>query len=117
MNTKKIKKSVKQSTKNNYRIEALEPRLMMDAASGFEVEKLETYVDQFISASENIGSDITSAIDNIVDFNASSLGIADGVSTFSSLLEDSVGDFQTKIVNGVKYILTESLDRAKTELG
>ncbi|WP_157798009.1 LEPR-XLL domain-containing protein [Hallerella succinigenes] len=28
---KKIKKSVKQSTKNNYRIEALEPRLMMDA--------------------------------------------------------------------------------------
>jgi hypothetical protein len=38
------------------------------------------------------------------------------VSTFSSLLEDSVGDFQTKIVNGVKYILTESLDRAKTEI-
>ncbi|PWJ65861.1 hypothetical protein SAMN05720473_103266 [Fibrobacter sp. UWB15] len=31
MNTKKIKKSVKQSTKNNYRIEALEPRLMMAA--------------------------------------------------------------------------------------
>ncbi|WP_290739006.1 LEPR-XLL domain-containing protein [Fibrobacter sp. UBA3718] len=29
---KKIKKSVKQSTKNNYRIEALEPRLMMDFA-------------------------------------------------------------------------------------
>ena len=30
MNMKKIKKSVKKSTKNNYRIEALEPRLMMD---------------------------------------------------------------------------------------
>ncbi|WP_407449672.1 LEPR-XLL domain-containing protein [Fibrobacter sp.] len=29
---KKIKKSVKQSTKNNYRIEALEPRLMMNFA-------------------------------------------------------------------------------------
>ncbi|WP_158278377.1 MULTISPECIES: LEPR-XLL domain-containing protein [unclassified Fibrobacter] len=29
---KKIKKSVKKSTKNNYRIEALEPRLMMDFA-------------------------------------------------------------------------------------
>ena len=100
MNMKKIKKSVKKSTKNNYRIEALEPRLMMDAASGFEVEKLETYVDQFISASENIGSDITSAIDNIVDFNASSLGIADGVSTFSSLLEDSVGD-ETIVINDV----------------
>ena len=31
MNVKKIKKSVKKSTKNNYRIEALEPRLMMSA--------------------------------------------------------------------------------------
>ncbi len=62
-------------------------------------EKLETYVDQFISASENIGSDI-SAIDNIVDFNASSLGIADGVSTFlvQYVFEDSVGDFQTKLL-------------------
>jgi hypothetical protein len=29
---KKIKKSAKKSTKNNYRIEALEPRLMMDFA-------------------------------------------------------------------------------------
>jgi hypothetical protein len=28
---KKIKKSVKKSTKNNYSIEALEPRLMMAA--------------------------------------------------------------------------------------
>ena len=31
MNVKKIKKSVKKSTKNNYRIEALEPRLLMAA--------------------------------------------------------------------------------------
>ena len=31
MNMKKIKKSVKQSTKNNYRIEALEPRLLLAA--------------------------------------------------------------------------------------
>lgn len=31
MNMKKIKKSVKKSTKNNYRIEALEPRLLMAA--------------------------------------------------------------------------------------
>lgn len=115
-NTSSKSAKSKKVAKKNFKIESLEPRLMMDAASGFEVEKLETYVDQFISASENIGSDITSAIDNIVDFNASSLGIADGVSTFSSLLEDSVGDFQTKIVNGVKYILTESLDRAKTEI-
>lgn len=31
MNMKKIKKSVKKSIKNNYRIEALEPRLLMAA--------------------------------------------------------------------------------------
>ena len=31
MNTKKIKKSVKKSTKNNYRIEALEQRQMFSA--------------------------------------------------------------------------------------
>lgn len=32
MNMKKIKKSVKKSTKNNYRVEPLEPRLIMDFA-------------------------------------------------------------------------------------
>lgn len=31
MNTKKIKKSAKKSTKNNYRIEQLEARFMMAA--------------------------------------------------------------------------------------
>ncbi len=38
MNMKKIKKSVKKSTKNNYRIEALEPRLMMDADVVLDLE-------------------------------------------------------------------------------
>ena len=36
MNTKKIKKSVKQSTKNNYRIEALERREMFSADASID---------------------------------------------------------------------------------
>ncbi|PWJ58102.1 MULTISPECIES: LEPR-XLL domain-containing protein [unclassified Fibrobacter] len=106
----------RKNSKKNFKIENLEPRLMMDAATSFEVEKIETYVDQFASVSETIGNDITSAIDNIVDFNASSLGLTEGVETFSSLLEDSVGDFQTKIVDDVRHILTESLEKAKTDI-
>ncbi|PWJ64085.1 hypothetical protein BGX12_11659, partial [Fibrobacter sp. UWR4] len=38
---------------------------MMDAASGFRVEKLDAYVEQFESLSATIGDEVTKAIDSI----------------------------------------------------
>ena len=53
MNMKKIKKSVKKSTKNNYRIEALEPRLMMSADPVIDVDDLSNLSTQFETISKS----------------------------------------------------------------
>lgn len=70
MNTKKIKKSVKQSTKNNYRIEALEPRLMMSADAPIDLSD-NNAVDNQLSA---LYVSLESCIDNSVSNQTNTIG-------------------------------------------
>jgi hypothetical protein len=61
-NTKKSNSKSKKSTRNIYKIETLEPRLMMDAEpldpaleSNLDIEQFDSYVEQIGSLSEDIG--------------------------------------------------------------
>ena len=61
-NTKKSASKAKKSTRNNYKIESLEPRLMMDAEpldpaleSNLDIEQFDSYVEQIGSLSDAIG--------------------------------------------------------------
>ncbi|MBR4784836.1 MAG: LEPR-XLL domain-containing protein [Fibrobacter sp.] len=54
-NVKSNNKNTKKSTRNIYKIETLEPRLMMDAESGFDADRLDDYSEQIESISGNIG--------------------------------------------------------------
>ncbi|WP_146249970.1 hypothetical protein, partial [Fibrobacter sp. UWR1] len=68
--------------------------VMMDAASGFRVEKLDAYVEQFESLSATIGDEVTKAIDSISSFDISSLGISEKIDSVTSLLSDSAEKFK-----------------------
>ena len=64
-NNKNIKKSApkaKKSTRNMYKIESLEPRLMMDAEPldpalepNLDIDQFDSYVDQISNLSDSIG--------------------------------------------------------------
>ena len=58
--SKKVNK--KKNTRNNYKIESLEPRLMMDAEpldpvleSNLDMEQFDSYVEQIGNLSDSIG--------------------------------------------------------------
>lgn len=70
MNMKKIKKSVKKSTKNNYRIEALEPRLMMSADAPIDLSD-NNAVDNQLSA---LYVSLERGIDNSVSNQTNTIG-------------------------------------------
>ncbi len=70
--SKNVKKS-KKSTRNNYKIESLEPRLMMDAEpldpaleSNLDMEQFDSYVDQISNLSDSIGE---KAVESLGQFN------------------------------------------------
>ena len=61
-NTKKSASKSKKSTRNMYKIESLEPRLMMDAEpldsvleSNLDIEQFDSYVEQIGNLSDSIG--------------------------------------------------------------
>lgn len=61
-NTKKSASKSKKSTRNIYKIESLEPRLMMDAEPldsalepNLDMEQFDSYVDQISNLSDSIG--------------------------------------------------------------
>ncbi|MCQ2091997.1 MAG: LEPR-XLL domain-containing protein [Fibrobacter sp.] len=93
-NTSSKSSKARKNSKKNFKIENLEPRLMMDAATSFEVEKLDAYAEQFESLSATIGDEVTKAIDSISSFDISSLGISEKIDSVTSLLSDSAEKFK-----------------------
>ncbi len=77
---------------------------MMDAASGFEVERLDAYAEQFESLSATIGDEVTKAIDSVSNFDISSLGISEKIDSVTSLLSDSAEKFK-KSLEGMGFDL------------
>ena len=78
---------------------------MMDAASGFEVEKLDAYAEQFESLSATIGDEVTKAIDSVSNFDISSLGISEKIDSVTSLLSDSAEKFKGINADGDENLL------------
>ncbi|WP_290734503.1 MULTISPECIES: LEPR-XLL domain-containing protein [unclassified Fibrobacter] len=118
-NNKNIKKSApkaKKSTRNNYKIESLEPRLMMDADPGFDVEHLNDYAEQIESISGNMGEQVSAAVNSIEGFDASKLGLAESVGSFTTMFGESVDTLKTTIADKVNDVLTQSLDMARTAI-
>ena len=76
-NAKKISKN-KRNSKKNFRIENLEPRLMMDASAGFDVydvEKIEAYTSQFEAIATTISVNASSAIESFNEFDVTNVGV------------------------------------------
>ena len=76
-NAKKISKN-KRNSKKNFRIENLEPRLMMDASAGFDVddvEKIEAYTSQFEAIAATISSNASSVINSFNEFDVTNVGV------------------------------------------
>ena len=115
-NTKKSASKAKKSTRNNYKIESLEPRLMMDADSGFDAEHLDEYAEQIESISSNMGEQVSAAVNSIEGFDASKLGLVESVGSFATMFGESVDSLKTTIADKVNTVLTQSLDQARTAI-
>ncbi len=81
--SKNVKKS-KMSTRNNYKIESLEPRLMMDAEpldpaleSNLDIEQFDSYVEQIGNLSDAIGGKAVDALGQFNKFDFTQFGLAD----------------------------------------
>lgn len=115
-NTKKSNSKSKKSSRNIYKIETLEPRLMMDAESGFDADRLDDYSEQIESISGNIGEQVSAAVDSIDGFDASKLGLSEYAGSFTTLFGESVDNLKTAVADKVNTILTQSLDQARTAI-
>ncbi|MBQ2560584.1 MAG: LEPR-XLL domain-containing protein, partial [Fibrobacter sp.] len=122
-NTKTTKNTAKKATrsrissKKNFKIENLEPRLMMDAApAAFDVEKLEDYANQFANVADSIANKASEAIGAVTEFDVSNLGIAQNAADFVSMLGDSADQFKSEIVDKVTEILQNAIVTAKAEI-
>ena len=113
--SKNVKKS-KKSTRNNYKIESLEPRLMMDAESGFDADRLDDYSEQIGSISGNIGELVSAAVDSIDGFDASKLDLSEYAGSFTTMFGESVDTLKTTIADKVNDVLAQSLDMAHTAI-
>ncbi|WP_458450692.1 LEPR-XLL domain-containing protein [Fibrobacter sp.] len=72
------------STRNNYKIESLEPRLMMDAEpldpaleSNLDIEQFDSYVEQIGNLSDAIGGKAVDALGQFNKFDFTQFGLAD----------------------------------------
>lgn len=77
---KTTKKSIrsKSSSKKNFKIENLEPRLMMDASAGFDVddvEKIEAYTSQFEAIATIVSEKASAAIESFNEFDVTNVGV------------------------------------------
>ena len=81
--SKNVKKS-KKSTRNNYKIESLEPRLMMDAEpldpaleSNLDIEQFDSYVEQIGNLSDSIGGKAGESLEQFDKIDFSQFQLAD----------------------------------------
>jgi hypothetical protein len=76
--SKKVNK--KKNTRNNYKIESLEPRLMMDA---------DVNLEEFGNQIESISTVVENSISSISDLDLSSLGLDSKLDSASELISNS----------------------------
>lgn len=84
--SKKVNK--KKNTRNNYKIESLEPRLMMDA---------DVNLEEFGNQIESISTVVDNSISSISDLDLSSLGLDSKLDSASELISNAGDTIKTKI--------------------
>ena len=107
MSKKNIKNNKKNSTRKNYKIEALEPRLMMDADSSFDPET---------SSLATVYTNLESAVE------AEVLNKTDDVNSAAVFLKDSSGNdisevsqILSKVKSEVRSNVENAFESAKTD--
>ncbi|MBQ3719404.1 MAG: LEPR-XLL domain-containing protein [Fibrobacter sp.] len=117
-NTKKSASKAKKSTRNNYKIESLEPRLMMDAEpldpaleSNLDIEQFDSYVEQIGSLSDAIGGKAVDALGQFNKFDFTQFGLADKANAAVEFVSDSAerlkSDFADKVNNTLEKALKD----------
>ena len=117
MSKKNIKNNKKNTTHKNYKIEALEPRLMMDANVG---------LDDFENQIDNVSTAVDNCVGSISDFNLSSLGLdssLDSASQFLTGASDAIKDqvkgifkeYRSSLDSKVKSVDIDDLVQALNE--
>ena len=115
-NTAKKATRPRTSSKKNFKIENLEPRLMMDAATGFDIDRIDEYKNQFADVADSIANNVSNAVAAVTEFDVSNLGITQNAVDFVSMLGDTADQFKTEIINKVKGALQNAIVTAKSEI-
>ena len=83
-NTKKSASKAKKSTRNNYKIESLEPRLMMDAEpldpaleSNLDIQQFDSYAEQISILSDSIGDKAVASLGQFDKIDFTQFHLAD----------------------------------------
>ena len=101
--SKKVNK--KKNTRNNYKIESLEPRLMMDA---------DVNLEEFGNQIESISTVVDNSISSISNLDLSSLGLDSKLDSASELISNAGDTIKTKI-EGIYSSYLSSFESVKIE--
>ena len=114
--TKKVTRS-RLSSKKNFKIENLEPRLMMDASAGFDVEKIDAYASQFEAIATIVSEKASAAIESFNEFDVKNIGIpSTEIKKPIFLFAESSAEFKDPIANEIKSAFSDVLNFAKTKV-
>ena len=114
-NSKNVSKKAvrsRKSSKKNFKIETLEPRLMMDASAGFDVDKIEEYASQFESIASTVADNVYTTVGSVAEFDVSNLGVLDNIESPIALFSESGDLFKTTIANKVADVLKGAIQNA-----
>ena len=120
-NSKSSKKTTRSrnSSKKNFKIENLEPRLMMDASAGFDVydvEKIEAYTNQFNAIAAAISEKASSVISSFAEFDVKDIGVpSEEIKELVYLFAESSAEFKGPVAEKVSGALNGALQYAKTK--
>ena len=115
-NTKKSASKAKKSTRNNYKIESLEPRLMMDAEpldpaleSNLDIEQFDSYVEQIGSLSEDIGDKAVASLGQFDKIDFTQFHLADKANAAIEFVGDSAEQLKSVFADKVNTTLGNAL--------
>ncbi|WP_458450863.1 LEPR-XLL domain-containing protein [Fibrobacter sp.] len=113
--SKNVKKSQK-SSRNNYKIEALEPRLMMDAEpldpaleSNLDIQQFDSYVEQIGSLSEDIGDKAVASLGQFDKIDFTQFHLADKANAAIEFVGDSAEQLKSDFADKVNTTLGNAL--------
>ena len=113
--SKNVKKSQK-SSRNNYKIEALEPRLMMDAEpldpaleSNLDIQQFDSYAEQIGNLSDSIGEKAAESLGQFNKIDFTQFHLADKANAAIEFVADSAEQLKSVFADKVNTTLGNAL--------